>query len=307
MDRVGVVGSGVIGRSWTLVFARAGFPTTVFDADENQLARAMHWLEERKEPEWEAVRPCRTLDEALADVTYVQECGPEDLEVKQRLFAELERAAPEAATLASSTSAFDMTEISRPLRHPERSVVAHPTNPPHIVPLVEVLGGARTAPEAISRACELLARAGQVPVVLRKHVHGFVLNRLQFALVREALHLLKEGVAEVEVIDACVREGLGLRWALLGPFGVADTNHDQGVRGYFGGHEAWIKDLMDQLGPTPTLEAQWTERIAAALDRARGNVSRAEVRDWRDRMVLEIRRLKTANPVTPSEGEEKLS
>jgi 3-hydroxyacyl-CoA dehydrogenase len=295
--RVGVVGSGVIGRSFSLVFARAGLPTTVFDTDENQLTRAMDWLEDRKEPGWAAVRPCSTLEEALGDVAYVQECGPEDVAAKQRLFEEMERSAPEAAILASSTSAFDMTEISRTLRHPQRAVVAHPTNPPHIVPLVEVLGGARTAPETISRTCELLARVGQVPVVLRKHIHGFVLNRLQFALVREALHLLKEGVADVEVIDACVREGLGLRWALLGPFAVADTNHDQGVRGYFGGHEAWIEDLMDHLGPTPSLEAEWTERIAESLDRARGNVSRAAVRDWRDRMVLEIRRLKAANKV----------
>jgi hypothetical protein len=169
-----------------------------------------------------------------------------------------------------------------------------------------VLGGARTAPETVARTCELLSRVGQAPVVLKKHVHGFALNRLQFALVREALHLLKAGVADVEVLDTVVREGLGLRWALLGPFGVADTNHDRGVRGYFGGHEAWITDLMDQLGPTPTLEAEWIERIAAALDRARGTVSLAEVQEWRDRMVLEIRKLKAANPIERSPAEERL-
>jgi 3-hydroxyacyl-CoA dehydrogenase len=300
------VGTGVIGRSWALVFARAGCRTSVFDADGGQLERAMDWLGERRTQAWATVEPCRTMSQALEGVAYVQECGPEDLALKRRLFTELDRAAPEGAILASSTSAFDMTDIADGTRRPEVCVVAHPTNPPHIVPLVEVLGGARTAPETVARTCELLSRVGQAPVVLKKHVHGFALNRLQFALVREALHLLKTGVADVEVLDTVVREGLGLRWALLGPFGVADTNHDRGVRGYFGGHEAWITDLMDQLGPTPTLEAEWIERIAAALDRARGNVSLAEVQEWRDRMVLEIRKLKAANPIERSPAEERL-
>src|SRR5262245_7305837 len=276
--RVGVVGSGVIGRSWTAVFARAGCRTAVYDAHESQLARAMDWLEERRSSGWAAVQPCRSLDQALDAVEYVQECGPEDLELKQRLFGELDHEAPRAAVLASSTSAFDMSAIASRMRHPERSVVAHPTNPPHVIPLVEVLGGALTSRDTIARTCDLLARVGQAPVVLNKHVHGFVMNRLQFALVREAVHLLKAGVADVEAIDAVVSEGLGLRWALLGPFGVADTNNDQGVRGYFGGHEAWITDLMNQLGPTPTLEAELTERIGVALDRARGTASRTEVR-----------------------------
>jgi 3-hydroxyacyl-CoA dehydrogenase len=302
--RVAVVGSGVIGRSWAAVFARAGCRTAVFDSDEKQLARAAAWLAERK---CDAVRPFRRLDEALDDVEYVQECGPEQLDVKQQLFSDLDRAAPASAILASSTSAFDMSDIAARVRHPERCVVAHPTNPPHIVPLVEVLAGASTSPEVVARTCELLSRVGQTPVQLKKHVHGFVMNRLQFALVREALHLLKTGIADVEAIDKVVSDGLGLRWALLGPFGVADTNHDEGIRGYIGGHEAWITDLMDQLGPTPTLESELTERIGGALDRARGTVSRADVRAWRDRMVLAIRELKATHPLEPPPTKEQQS
>jgi 3-hydroxyacyl-CoA dehydrogenase len=133
------------------------------------------------------------------------------------------------------------------------------------------------------------------------------MNRLQFALVREALHLLKTGVADVEAIDKVVSDGLGLRWALLGPFGVADTNHDEGVRGYIGGHEDWITNLMDQLGPTPTLENELTERIGAALDRTRGAVSRADVRAWRDRMVLAIRELKASHPLPTTPTKEQRS
>ncbi|MBA2303670.1 MAG: hypothetical protein H0W08_13670 [Acidobacteria bacterium] len=128
-------------------------------------------------------------------------------------------------------------------------------------------------------------------------MHGFILNRLQFALVREAIHLLQHDVADVEAIDAVVREGLGLRWALLGPFSVADTNKDDGVRAYFGGYEQWITDLMNQLGPTPSLDADLIERIGRALDSARGDASRADLREWRDRMVVAIRTLKADNPV----------
>ncbi len=302
--RVAVVGSGVIGRSWTAVFARAGCATSVFDADERQLERALAWLREHSLSGSEHVRACSTLEQAVDGAAYVQECGPEQLPLKQSLFAELDRLAPGSAVLASSTSAFDMRDISEATRHSERCVVAHPVNPPHIIPVVEVLGTARTSPDTIARACELLSAVGQTPVVLKKHVQGFVLNRLQFALLREAVHLLKAGVADAESIDAVVRDGLGLRWALLGPFGVADTNKDDGVRAYIRGYESWITDLMDQLGPTPTFEPELTERIAEALDRARGDVSRAQVRAWRDRMVLEIRRLKAENPLGKAEERE---
>jgi 3-hydroxyacyl-CoA dehydrogenase len=170
-------------------------------------------------------------------------------------------------------------------------------NPPHVIPVVEVLGGELTDSSTVANTREFLRAVGQSPVLLKKHVHGFLLNRLQFALVREAVHLLKSGVADVEAIDAVVRDGLGLRWALLGPFAVADTNKDEGVRAYFGGYEQWIADLMNQLGPTPTFDKGVIEQIGQALDGARGGISRADVRAWRDRMVAEIRRLKAENPL----------
>jgi 3-hydroxyacyl-CoA dehydrogenase len=243
-----------------------------------------------------------SLAHAVENVDYVQECGPEQLHLKQDLFLELDRAAPPGAILASSTSAFDMTEIARHTRRPGRCVIAHPVNPPHVVPAVEVLGGERTDPAIVLETRDFLRTVGQTPVVLNKHIHGFVLNRLQFALVREAVHLLKAGVADVDGIDAVIRDGLGLRWALLGPFAVADTNKDDGVRAYFGGAVEWMTDLMNQLGPTPTFDRSLIEEIGQALDRARGATARGDVRAWRDRMIVEIRRLKAENPLpTPQE------
>jgi L-gulonate 3-dehydrogenase len=292
---VAVVGSGVIGRSWALVFVRAGCATALFDIDRARLERAGDWLRSHNGPG--RLRLSDSLAQAVQGAAYVQECGPERLPIKQQLFADLDRATSPDAILASSTSAFDMTEIARDVRHPQRCIVAHPVNPPHIVPVVEVLGGERTDPAVVTEARDFLHVVGQTPVLLKKHVHGFLLNRLQFALVREAVHLLKSGVADVDAIDAVIRDGLGLRWALLGPFAVADTNKDDGVRAYFGGYEEWITDLMNQLGPTPAFDHALIEEIGQALDDARGAIPREDVRAWRDRMVLEIRRLKAENPL----------
>jgi 3-hydroxyacyl-CoA dehydrogenase len=298
---VAVVGTGVIGRSWAVVFLRDGCPTAIFDADRGQLERAEEWIRSQGLDEVRNLRRCDSLAQAVEGAEYVQECGPERLPLKQQLFAELDRAVPASAILASSTSAFDMTEIARDVQHPGRAVVAHPVNPPHIVPVVEILGGARTDPAVVAETERFLRAVGQTPVVLKKHIHGFLLNRLQFALVREAIHLLENDVADVQAIDDVVREGLGLRWALMGPFAVADTNNDNGVRGYFGGYVEWYIDLMNKLGPTPSFEPALIERMGQALDEARGDTPRADVRAWRDRMVVEIRRLKAANPLKAQE------
>ena len=294
---VAVVGSGVIGRSWAVVFLRAGCPTALFDTDRAQLERASDWIRSHELEGRGHLRVGDSLADAMKGAVYVQECGPEQLPVKQKLFADLDRVASPDSILASSTSAFDMTEIARDVRHPGRCIVAHPVNPPHIVPVVEVLGGERTDPAVVAATREFLHAVGQVPVLLRKHIHGFLLNRLQFALVREAVHLLKSGVTDLDAIDTVVREGLGLRWALLGPFAVADTNSDGGARTYFGGHEEWIMNLMNQLGPTPDFDKALIEEIGQALDAARGETAREDVRAWRDRMVVEIRRLKAENPL----------
>ena len=296
-NAVAVIGTGVIGRSWAIVFLRAGCATTLFDTDRAQLDRGAAWIRSQRVEGWGPLRTCDSLEQALDGADYVQECGPERLPAKQALFAGLDRASSVSAILASSTSAFDMTDVARDVRHPRRCVVAHPVNPPHIIPVVEVLGGSRTDQSVVDDTLSFLHAVGQAPVLLKKHIHGFVLNRLQFALVREAVHLLKSGVADVHAIDAVIREGLGLRWALLGPFAVADTNKDDGVRAYFGGYEEWITDLMNQLGPTPEFDRELIERIGQALDEERGATARADVRAWRDRMVLEIRRLKAANPI----------
>ena len=315
---VAVIGTGVIGRSWIRVFARAGMETRIWDADPAQVEGAWTWLKadlkrSRKEhglrkrvirAEREQVVRCETLEDALKGVFWVQESGPENLEAKRALYVELDKLAPPRAVLASSTSTLDMTKIAEGLSGASRCVVAHPVNPPHVVPVVEVLGGAHTDPLVVRKSVRFMERVGQVPVLLRKYVPGFLLNRMQAALVREAVSLVKAGVTTPEGIDAVVRDGLGLRWALLGPFGVANTNADGGLREYFSRYgpsfEMLCQDLTSEFG----LTAELIESMGKSVDAANRRVPRDLQRSWRDDMVVRIRELKDMHPVVEPEVDE---
>src|SRR5262249_4697526 len=157
----------------------------------------------------ERVSPHADLDEALSGAGYAQESGPEDLSVKRAFFRELDRLANPSTILASSTSAMDMTEIASGLPGSARCIVAHPVNPPHVVPVVEVLPGKGTDPAVVSRTIEFLRAVGQTPVLMNFYVPGFLLNRMQAALLREAFQLVERGVADVDAVDAVIRDGLG--------------------------------------------------------------------------------------------------
>ncbi len=310
INTVAVVGTGVIGRSWIRVFVAAGLPTRVFDPDPDQLAYAMSWLSESLETDVESgllssqdsstqvalADSFESLDEALHGADYVQESGPENLAMKHSIFSDLDRLAEERAILASSTSAMDMTDIATGLDGARRCIVAHPTNPPHVVPVVEVVGGKETDPAVLETTVGFLRSVGQSPVVLNFFVEGFLLNRLQSALVREAFNLVQSGVADPGAVDAVVRNGLGLRWALMGPFGVANTNADGGVREYFTRFRQDYIDLMNELDGTPSITDEFVEQLGQEIDEATMGASVADINRWRDTMVGEIRRLKEMHP-----------
>jgi L-gulonate 3-dehydrogenase len=306
---VAVVGVGVIGRSWAQVFARAGCATRLYDRDPAQVVAALAWLASDLALDVAAgvltqadatarqarIVACGTLAEALLGAQYVQESGPEQLPLKQAIYAQLDELAAPDTILASSTSALDMSRIAAGLHGAGRCVVAHPVNPPHVVPVVEIVPGELTEPAVVEATCSFQASIGQTPVRMRRHVDGFLLNRLQAALVREALSLLERGVADAAAIDAVVRDGLGLRWAFMGPFGVANTNADGGAREYFTRYGPAYVAMMDDLGPTPSFAPELIEQIGAQTDALAG-VDFAAQRRWRDQMVRELRALKAAHP-----------
>jgi L-gulonate 3-dehydrogenase len=300
---VAVVATGVIGRSWLRVFSRAGVAVKAWDPNPERLAHAMAWHtdavkvgigdEDRVAEQLSLVTAVPTLEAALAGAEYVQESGPESLGAKREIYRQLTERAPRDAILASSTSAIDMSEIAAGLDTRERCIVAHPVNPPHVVPVVEVLGGRDTAPEVVRQTMAALRAVGQVPVLLNHFVPGFLLNRMQAALVREAVDLVARGVASADDVDAVIRDGLGLRWAFLGPFGTADTNADAGARDYFTrygpSYEALWRDLRTDVHLDQALLAQ-IERETEPMTRGR---TADERRAWRDCAVTALRALKS--------------
>lgn len=285
VTRVGIVGAGTIGRSWLELFLAAGLEVAVCDP----YSSFRH----------DRARSCASLA-ALADgVDWVQEAVPEDLAVKRAVFAELDRCAGPGAILASSASVLAMTEIAAGLPGAARCVVVHPTNPPHLVPLVEIVPGEQTAETVVQRALELMRALGQDPIVCRKEIFGFVLNRLQFALVREALHLLDEGVASAADIDRCVTSGLALRWAFLGPFAVEETNASS-IEADLRTFAEPIRQLFGSLsnrtdGPTERQIGLAVDGVAELL----GDVTHDRLVDYRDEMVGRLRELKAAHPLRP--------
>ena len=311
ISTVAVVGTGVIGRSWIQVFARAGCQTRIHDRDAAQVENALAWVERDLEEDRKAgllsseevaarrsrVTAYQSLKEAVAGAGYVQESGPERIELKKALYADLDRVSDPAAILGSSTSALNMTEIASGLPGARRCIVTHPVNPPHVVPVVEVLPGEKTEPEVVQKVCAFLKEVGQTPVLMNFYVPGFLLNRMQAALIKEAMNLVTSGVADVDSVDAVIRDGLGLRWALMGPFGVANTNADGGVRQYFTRYRDDYIELMNDLGPTPEFDAGSVEQMGKATDEMVGGIDRAEIRRWRDRMVRKIRALKKEDPL----------
>jgi 3-hydroxyacyl-CoA dehydrogenase len=180
----------------------------------------------------QGISTATSLEEALRDAVYVQECTPETLEFKQKVFAQLDAAAPPTAILASSTSNIPASAFTDKLAHRERCLVAHPVNPPWVVPVVEVVPAPWTSADVVNRACELLRAAGQVPVRLKKEVDGFVVNRLQYALLAEAARLVGDGIADPQDVDAAICHGLGLRWSFMGPFQTIDLNAPGGTADY---------------------------------------------------------------------------
>lgn len=300
-ERVAVVGAGLIGKAWAIVFARAGLAVALHDSDPDALARARDGIAAAlgdmraaglvDEPDAIAARvlPAESLAEALRDVTYVQECGPEDVGRKRDLFAQLERHGAPEAIFASSTSGIVASAFARDLERPERALVAHPVNPPHLVPVVEVVPGPRTSGDAVERTVALMERVGQVPVRVAREVDGFVLNRLQGALLNEALRLYRDGYASAEDIDRTIREGLGRRWAFMGPMETIDLNAPGGIADYARRYGPIYSGLdAERQGDPDPWQPEVIDRLAAEMRASRPLDALPSRHVWRDRRLMSL-------------------
>jgi 3-hydroxybutyryl-CoA dehydrogenase len=280
---VAVIGAGVMGHGIAQLFAQAGSAARLHDVEPARLAAGLAALESSLEllveeevlsPQEAAaararVRPTTSLAAALAGASLVVEAIPELLEAKQELFDRIERVVAADALIASNTSTLPVSRLAQRVGRPGRMVITHFFNPAQLVPLVEVLPHPQMTPADVERVMEAMRRIGKHPVRLRQEVPGFVANRLQAALVREAFHLVELGVASLEEIDAVVTEGPGVRWPLIGPIETADL----------GGLDTWLR-LLDNLSP----ELSRTERAPQAI---RERVARGELGAKTGRGLLE--------------------
>jgi len=300
-QKIGIVGAGLIGRAWAIVFARAGAAVAVFDTEPKAMAAldgavrnglealaAAGLLTEAPATILRRVTLSSSLAEACAGAEYVQESVAETLAAKRAIFAELDRASPPACILASSTSTIPGSLFAEPLRGRARIVVAHPVNPPYLVPLVELVPTRYSDPDIVTNAKELLEDAGQVPIVLNREVEGFVLNRLQAALVTEAFRLVEEGYVSTEDLDKTVKDGLGLRWFFMGPFETADLNAPGGVRDYVRRYAAAIQRLTERETPPHPWPEELIDRIEAERRLVLPASKLAERAQWRDRRLAAL-------------------
>jgi len=253
---VAVIGGGLMGHGLAQVFAEAGHAVRVFDTSADVLATlqarvGQNLLDLGRAAGAELrVKPCATIPEAVATAGFVFECGPEKLAIKQELFAQVEAAAPVDAILASNTSVMPITQIMERVRHGERALGTHWWNPPYLVPLVEVVKTPRTSDAAVASVSALLAQAGKTPVTVLKDVPGFVGNRMQHALWREAIAIVAEGICDAETVDTVVKASFGRRLSVLGPLENADL---VGTDLTLAIHETVLPAINHEPGPSPYL------------------------------------------------------
>ncbi|WP_374623504.1 3-hydroxyacyl-CoA dehydrogenase [Devosia sp.] len=306
MSRVACIGAGTVGRAWAVVFARAGYEVALYDAlpgevTEQAIPAARRSLEllaefglidEPVDTIMARLHPATSIAAAAAGTVYVQESVREDLDTKRAVFSEIAAAAPADAILASSTSALPGSDFLGHIPSPDRALVVHPVNPPAFIPLVELCATRWTSPKTVAAARTLMSDAGMRPIVLNKEIEGFILNRLQFTLVAEAMHLVGEGYCSAEDIDAVLTDGLALRWASAGPFEVAHLNAVNGLQGFVDR----LGPMMKRMGELARTDYDWTPAQVADLHSAMAKRvpvdSIPDRQAWRDRRILATRRMK---------------
>jgi L-gulonate 3-dehydrogenase len=308
-EHIAIVGAGLIGRAWAIVFARAGCKVSIYDGApealqacqallrENVTDLAQHGLiNEVPDLVLARITPVPTLAEALEGAVLVQENVRETLGAKQSIFAEMDRLAAPTTILASSTSGIPASAFSERLAGRARILVAHPVNPPYLVPLVELAPAPWTSPDAVERARDLYARAGQSPVLLKKEIAGFLLNRIQAAVLNEVLNLYENGYASVADLDTVMKDGLGMRWAFMGPFETIDLNAPDGVVDYAARYGPIYKEVSGQHVPNA-----WGRELLAKIESERREALPAEQLSertrWRDNRLMALVAHKRKQPL----------
>ena len=302
MSKVAIIGSGFVGRGWAISFARAGHEVALWDANAAAPGRALSFIDAvlpdlvandlangASATEMRArMTPVADLSQALQGAAHVQENTPEDVAVKREIFARLDALAAPQTVLASSTSAILPSAFTESLAGRARCLVAHPLNPPYLAPAAEVVPAPWTDPVVVARTAAFLRAAGHAPIVMKRELDGFVMNRLQGALLEEAFRLVADGYADVEDVDIGIREGLALRWSFMGPFETIDLNAPGGVTDYV----ARYQKIYAGIFPSAQRRVDWSGPVMVEVERARrARVAAEGLADrqaWRDRRLMAL-------------------
>ncbi|OQR67280.1 lambda-crystallin-like [Tropilaelaps mercedesae] len=310
-DKIGIIGSGLIGRSWAMLFAGAGYNVSIFDVDQAKIPEALqdirqqlNTLQEKDmlrgrlnaSQQADLIRGVDSIDEALENAIYVQECVFEDVELKKRIFKELDEIVDNKTILASSTSCFPVSQFTEDLVHRSQCLVAHPVNPPYYVPLVEIVPAPWTNPQVTATTRVIQQRIGQCPVVLNKEVAGFALNRIQYAILNECWNLVEDGVLSVNDIDSVMSNGLGMRYAFLGPLETAHLNA-QGTQEYFHKYAQGIIRVSSTFKGIPTYCKETIDKIEVCLSAKMPLNELGHWRKWRDTRLAALAKLKRDSDV----------
>ncbi len=296
---VAIVGAGLVGAGWAVVYARAGLTVRVFDSNPEVTARSIPLIESQlaglqrhgliaEDPAAVLARigTASTLAEAVDGAAYVQESVLERVDVKRQLMVQLDALLGPDTVVGSSTSGIPGSAFALGLSISPRTLIVHPVNPPYLVPVVELVPSPQTSPATVEFADKLMQAVGQTVVHVRKEVEGFVLNRLQAVLLREAWALVEQGVASCEDIDKTVRDGLGWRWSFMGPFETIDLNAPGGVADY----AVRLGPLYQRIAASGTHETPWQAPLIAEVEsqrRERLKQSDLELRrNWRDERLM---------------------
>ena len=302
MSKVAIIGTGFIGRAWSISFARAGSQVALWDqadgAAEKAIAHIASALDDLlandllngQQPAQilERLEVHPAMEDALAGVQHVQENTPEVLETKIKIFAELDALAPQDAVIASSTSALLPSSFTKDLKGRGRCLVVHPINPPYLIPAAEVVPAPWTTEETVSRTRDFLIAAGHAPLVMRKELDGFIMNRLQGALLEEAFRLVADGYASVEDVDVGLRDGLALRWSFMGPFETIDLNAPGGIRDYAERYQGLYENIFSQMQQ----RVDWSGPVMDQIEpqrRSRVTTQALPQRQlWRDKRLMAL-------------------
>lgn len=306
IKNVACIGSGLIGQGWATLFAAGGYTVAMHDLADDTLERALRqvnlnlgFLEAngRLAPgaagaAYNCIRTTTSLKEALNNADYVQESVPDNYGDKKMIFREMDRLAPPGAIIASSSSGLLMSEIQTDVQRPERCLLVHPFLPVHLLPLVEVVGGDKTAPETVRITCQFMEKLGKTPVRLKREVPGYIVNRLQAAVLREAIDLVTSGVADAEEVDRAFCAGMGMRDPFIGPLLRAYLAGD-GIESFLENYAASYRVRWESM-------AGWNEISPSQRDALVKSVrdmvvvrenDLEKIKNWRDRMLMEILKL----------------